>query len=1163
LEQRPFRQHVVNLLIEWWQHATLENDNELRIGNILGEKSRKGLDGKRRSGCGSLSICINLDSDKFLYMKDFANPLIFSRSPLVTLLKALAGLRGISEFNLGDAHSLAWKTSSLCMELDQVLNSLLFKSIDCPPVKQTPIPKANVKFIPASQVDYPYFNQDGSLIMAVVREENAQGLKRIRRERPGNKRLAANDIPLYNTKNIPRPSVEIIIFVEGEKCVEAIQPLLPHNSPVWVTTLAGGAGSRLKVSHLKLLNELKAKIVWVSDLSETGFKYAFDNYDILKKENITTTLLSEVELLNFYGFHEAPEKDYDIADHLKSISKPDQFQIVSDLINLCEHSFINDITYNGLFKSVAEKRLNLSIIQEPSNRNATSHKKSKRKKLTPELFPTNTTDLSTTGATIVKIFFAEQADDAFKGLLKFPYCGLDIETTGLHSTNDRISLVQVYNHEANVCYIFDLISNRQELNNGNFKSKDVIYNVGLLEALSNKLKQTKNYFFISANAGFESAFIFNQLNVTLKILCVQVLESFVVTNKTATRDLAFLVNKYFELTLSKELQTSNWYLPLSEAQYEYAALDAVYATKIFEKQKSSLCVGQLEGKMWEGYLSICNCLRTYKLIEERGVNFDRGKFDEWVRARNLQCEELEQRLLEEIQPSNKKLTASVIVSWMEKEHSELLPYFDITSKSQKVSVSRESIAKFERECHLPLPDVLNKWLLLEKIKGQLSDFAHPIIKNIERYGDGKLHTNYFVGRQITGRVSATEFALNLLPKKNAKGIELRNLVIPSPGNKLLVIDIAQQESLFFALIVNAREQLNRMRQNLDMHAYAASGIYGCDITQVTKEQRRFGKLANLALSYGMGAKKFQSKLSLEDERNVTLFEASHIRDGWHRAFSELSEAQKSQFKLATDRGYAESKRGRRRTWKGKVGYSESINFPVQATAADFLYLLIEKLIDNNIDPYLIGTAHDEIILDIPESKVKFITESVQKIIKDCMVQLFPEEDVTLWEQLTLTEVKAVDSWSGQVGMSVEPLQINQCKSSKKQTEFKLELKKGSAIVLEALLPEGLYEAEIIEVMTNQISSNGNPMAIVNIAVFVPVENESELKVVIIRDWWVWNKTGGIMSRTIQKLWDILPNTRLSQESMQLIGKQVTVQLRQDNSNGEMVNSIIRYFDADN
>ena len=90
----------------------------------------------------------------------------------------------------------------------------------------------------------------------------------------------------------------------------------------------------------------------------------------------------------------------------------------------------------------------------------------------------------------------------------------------------------------------------------------------------------------------------------------------------------------------------------------------------------------------------------------------------------------------------------------------------------------------------------------------------------------------------------------------------------------MIIDIAQQESLFFALIVNAREQLNRMRQNLDMHAYAASGIYRCDITQVTKEQRRFGKLANLALSYGMGAKKFQSKLSLEDERNVT-FAARH------------------------------------------------------------------------------------------------------------------------------------------------------------------------------------------------------------------------------------------------------------------------------------------------
>lgn len=81
---------------------------------------------------------------------------------------------------------------------------------------------------------------------------------------------------------------------------------------------------------------------------------------------------------------------------------------------------------------------------------------------------------------------------------------------------------------------------------------------------------------------------------------------------------------------------------------------------------------------------------------------------------------------------------------------------------------------------------------------------------------------------------------------------IRGMVIPRPGNRLLVGDFKQMEARVLCWLAKQFTKLGLYIQGFDPYCYAASPIFGREITKADKNERQVGKVSELALGYGGG-----------------------------------------------------------------------------------------------------------------------------------------------------------------------------------------------------------------------------------------------------------------------------------------------------------------------
>jgi DNA polymerase-1 len=99
--------------------------------------------------------------------------------------------------------------------------------------------------------------------------------------------------------------------------------------------------------------------------------------------------------------------------------------------------------------------------------------------------------------------------------------------------------------------------------------------------------------------------------------------------------------------------------------------------------------------------------------------------------------------------------------------------------------------------------------------------------------------------------------------------------------------------------------------------------------------------------------------------------------------------------------------GRRRLWDERPPITELLNAPVQGTAADIakqaLILLGERIAGS--DGKIIGTVHDEIILEAPDDRA----DELAAILRNTMIEAGA---VYLKRVPVDADVKIADSWAG-------------------------------------------------------------------------------------------------------------------------------------------------------
>ena len=149
----------------------------------------------------------------------------------------------------------------------------------------------------------------------------------------------------------------------------------------------------------------------------------------------------------------------------------------------------------------------------------------------------------------------------------------------------------------------------------------------------------------------------------------------------------------------------------------------------------------------------------------------------------------------------------------------------------------------------PLPAKLLEHRGLAKLKGTYTDKLALLA--LPR--TGRVHTHYAQAVAVTGRLSSNDPNLQNIPIRTAEGRRVREAFVAAPGSVIASADYSQIELRIMAHISDDAALLKAFHDGLDVHRATAAEVFGVPVDQVSSEQRRYAKVINFGLIYGMSA----------------------------------------------------------------------------------------------------------------------------------------------------------------------------------------------------------------------------------------------------------------------------------------------------------------------
>jgi DNA polymerase-1 len=252
---------------------------------------------------------------------------------------------------------------------------------------------------------------------------------------------------------------------------------------------------------------------------------------------------------------------------------------------------------------------------------------------------------------------------------------------------------------------------------------------------------------------------------------------------------------------------------------------------------------------------------------------------------------------------------------------------------------------------------------------------------------GRVHTNYAQAVAVTGRLSSTDPNLQNIPVRTAEGRRIREAFVAPPGSKIVSADYSQIELRIMAHLSGDASLVRAFAAGEDVHRHTASEVFDAPLDQVTSEQRRYAKVINFGLIYGMSA--FGLAQNLDIERSA----AQSYMDKYFARYPGVAQYMERTRNEARERGYVETVFGRR-LWLPDIRSSnmqrrqgaerQAINAPMQGTAADLIKLAMVAvqgwLEQEKLATKLVMQVHDELVLEVPEAELDVVKPSVERLM---------------------------------------------------------------------------------------------------------------------------------------------------------------------------------------
>jgi DNA polymerase-1 len=363
-------------------------------------------------------------------------------------------------------------------------------------------------------------------------------------------------------------------------------------------------------------------------------------------------------------------------------------------------------------------------------------------------------------------------------------------------------------------------------------------------------------------------------------------------------------------------------------------------------------------------------MRVLGIMERNGIRIDSallGKQGQQVGKRLLELEgEIHQLAGQPFNIQSPKQIAEILFGQLE------LPVIKKTP-SGAPSTDEEVLQKLAED--YPLPARILDYRSLAKLMS-------TYIEKLPRMADpktGRVHTNFSQATAVTGRLASSDPNLQNIPVRTEEGRRIREAFVPAEGCKLLSADYSQIELRIMAHIAEDENLLAAFRDGKDVHQATAAEIFGIPLEEVSSEQRRYAKVINFGLIYGMSAFGLAGNLGIERAAAQNYIAKYFDRYPGVAQYMERTRLE------ARENGYVETVFGRR-LWlpeiKGSNGPRRqgaeraAINAPMQGTAADLIKLAmiaVENWLEKEqLKTKLLLQVHDELVFDVPFDEIDLL-----------------------------------------------------------------------------------------------------------------------------------------------------------------------------------------------
>ncbi len=284
----------------------------------------------------------------------------------------------------------------------------------------------------------------------------------------------------------------------------------------------------------------------------------------------------------------------------------------------------------------------------------------------------------------------------------------------------------------------------------------------------------------------------------------------------------------------------------------------------------------------------------------------------------------------------------------------------------------------------PLPKIILDYRSMAKLKSTYTDKLPRMINPMT----GRVHTNYAQAVAVTGRLASSDPNLQNIPAKTEEGRRIRQAFVAPEKNFIVSADYSQIELRIMAHLSGDANLLKAFANELDIHRATASELFDVAPSEVNGEQRRYAKVINFGLIYGMSAFGVAANLG------ISRSDAKNYIDRYFERYPGVAQYMENTRRLAREQGYVETVFGRR-LWLPEINSPNgprrqaaeraAINAPMQGTAADIIKLsmiAVENWIDSEkLNSKLILQVHDELVLEVPEEELESVLEKLPELMR--------------------------------------------------------------------------------------------------------------------------------------------------------------------------------------